>query len=216
MQTTCRVLLILAVSLCSGFARSASNAPYKLILDETPSMCKAILKIYNEDMASSGRINYGKHEMFTRIHWQEIEMPERGSTHGCERYSKATFDMDNDGGADLVIKRSACFRSNPSDSLFVYPAESNVLSIEKGRRVPLADTQKQFDTRAYTLSRVSGQSQKPIIGGIFVLEPFIWEKAAYLSITDMHQEWIAIATYGGNGAWKDVCYFHVPDKLKRK
>ena len=52
------------------------------------------------------------------------------------------------------------------------------------------------------------------IGGVLVLQPFVWRNSVYILMTDLHQEWIVISKYKSGETLEDICYFHGPDRLK--
>ena len=52
------------------------------------------------------------------------------------------------------------------------------------------------------------------IGGVLSLQPFIWKETTYISMTDLHQEWIVIAKYLQRETLEDICYFHGKSLIK--
>jgi hypothetical protein len=187
--------------------------PYELAMSKNQELCETVLNLYNEDMDSSGKIQYDMHEIFKAIRWQPFDLNEKKyPTYGCRYVKQAQFDMNNDGKDDLVVKYSGCFRDNLTDSLFIFPSDSDILlhlRPGQGGLAPLFHTSNKVDRNIYALTQLK-DGNRPLIGGIFVLHPFIWESTSYLSMTDLRQEWIVIAKYKQAEELQDICYFHGP------
>ena len=92
---------------------------YTLVMSKDAKLCNAMLALYNEDMKAYKRIRYDQHEMFTSIKWQtddELEL-----TH-------TFFDINNDGKNELVIKSVWPLNGIDEETLYIYPAGSDVFS----------------------------------------------------------------------------------------
>jgi hypothetical protein len=61
----------------------------------------------------------------------------------------------------------------------------------------------------YELKAIKGNkgALPPNIGPIFVLQPFLWERAFYISMTGLERDWVVIAKYRQAENVQDVCYF---------
>jgi hypothetical protein len=210
------VVLLLATT---GVAWAGKEA-YEIVMSKDKGVCETMLKTYNSDMRRFRDIRYGEHEIFKRVPWHKFELGEQ--TYGCELFWRGHFDINNDGKEDLVIKRSACLRDNLSDSFYMFPGNSDVLMRLKsgpGGLDPLFETSNKFarTSNAYVLAELPLDQTEGIaqdIGGIFVIQPFIWDKKTYLSMTDLHQEWIVINQYQGEDRFQDICYFHGKSRLQ--
>ena len=182
---------------------------YKLVMSKDPRLCKAMLALYNEDMRVYGRIRYDQHEMFTNI-WKPVDLDEANHpTYGCLQLWRGIFDINNDGKNELVIKQSACLSGILTDSLYVYPSNSDVLNFnpESGKLNPLKDTDNKLgEHEVYYLRDLPGAS-KAWVGGHLILNPFIWEGTSYISMTDQTPRWIIIAKYKQAEEKQDICYF---------
>ena len=212
-------LALVVLLLTSGIAWAGKEA-YKLAMSKDKELCETMLGLFNTDMRRFRDIRYKEHEMFKSIVWQAVDIGE--PPQRCELHWRAIFDIDGDGKQNLVIKRSACLRGNPSDSFFVFPSDSDVAERLKpgpGGLDPLFDTPDKFSMTGHVykltelpLDQTEGIAQG--IGGGFVIQPFIWDKKTYLSMTDLHQEWIVINQYQGEDRFKDLCYFHGKSRLQ--
>ena len=235
-----RILLVVFALLLTTIG-SVWAGPYELVMSKNKKFCKAMLVLYNEDVNSYryGEIKYDTHEIFTRISWQPVDLNEKEHpTYGCSFVKQALFDIDNDGKNDLVIKYSGCLRDDLTDSLFVFAPDSDILSKLKpglGGLAPLFKTLNKINRNTYDLKELPKSVEEKLvtkirkqlpessknldikigIGGVFILQPFIWDTTSYISMTDLHQEWIVVAKYKQAEEMQDICYFHGPDFYKR-
>ena len=215
-----RVVFAVVFLLATTGVAWAGKEAYKLAMSKDKELCETMLALLNTDMRRFHEIRYEEHEMFKRVVWQEIDIREQ--TYRCEFLRYGRFDINNDGKEDLIIKWSACLRSNLSDSFYVFPSDSDVLAkleSEPKRRGFLLDILNKFSMTGdvyplaeLPLDQTEGLAQA--IGGVFVIQPFIWNKRTYISMTDLHQEWIVINQYQGEGRFKDLCYFHGKSRLQ--
>jgi hypothetical protein len=212
-----RTILFFIVAMLVGTGAAwAGKAAYKLVMSKDKELCTSVLKLFNEDMKKHGVIKYDKHEMFTRVAWKSVDIGKEADV--CLSLQHATLDIDNDGREDLVIKKRACLRSQLSDSLYIFPIESDVLIKLKpgpGGWEPLYGNSNKFDRtgEGYNLKDLDPAKNEGLpaaIAGVFTLQPFIWGKTTYVSMTDLYPEWIVIAKYLHEDKFKDICYFHGP------
>lgn len=186
---------------------------YALVMSKDTKLCNAMLALYNEDMKAYKRIRYDQHEMFTNI-WEPVDVDEANHpTYGCLQYWRGIFDINNDGKNELVIKQSACLSGILTDSLYIYPDNSDVLSFnpKSGKLNPLKDTDNKLGEHEVYYLKDLPKTSEAWIGGHFVLNPFIWEGASYISMTDQMPRWIVIAKYKQAEEMQDICYFSNPN-----
>jgi len=231
------ILLLLGIILLAGVG-AASADPYKLVMSKEKELCSGVLKLFNADMKKYGEIRYEQHEVFSQVHWEPVDIGEEGPARGCSIILKSLLDINNDGKEDLVIRSRGCLRSQLTDSIYVFPPDSDVISKLKPGKGGLAalDTVNKIELSGHgydlkklpksmkekVLKDIRGQlpeSQKgidlkPGIGGVLVLQPFVWGKTTYTSMTDLHQEWIVIVKYLQGETLEDRCYFHGKSLIK--
>ena len=123
------------------------------------------------------------------------------------------MDLDNDGQEDLVVKATFCPKGAPSNSLYVFQADSTVLEQASWQDLsPLLATHNKFErtggTYPLTALRIDKVSAPPILMTSFSLQPFLLDGRSYIGITDTKQEWMVIATYRGGERFEDLCYLH--------
>ena len=184
---------------------------YSLAMSKDPKLCNAMLTLYNEDMKNFHGIRYDQHEMFTRM-WKSVDQDEANHpTYGCSQLWRGIFDINNDGKNELVVKWSACLSGNLTDSLYIYPSDSDVLTFnpKSGKLNPLTDTDNELGSQVYHLKALPETSEF-WVGGLFVLQPFIWDGTNYISMTDIRPRWIVIAKYKQAAEMQDICYFFNP------
>ena len=141
-----------------------------------------MLNLFNEDVKQHGELTY-HHEAFTRIQWEAIKniYDERYPVHSCDSLQRADFDIDNDGHSNLVLKYCGCLHDLMGDGLFIFPENSNILSRLKpgpGGLFDMFASANKFELTGdlYELKEAKGKkgALPPIIGTVFVLQPFLW------------------------------------------
>ncbi len=190
----------------------AGERGYQLVVGRDNKLCARMLEAFREDIDDRGRLRY-QHEIFRQITWKPVELKGQGpKTRHCSSLDKAMFDLNNDGQQDLVVKTTFCMKGSPSDSFYMFPADSAVLEQANWQDLsPLLATFDKFERTggAYPLTQISeeetGVSRTPLTG-VFTVQPFMLDGSAYVSLTDGRAEWTVIAQYRGGGRFEDRCY----------
>ena len=119
------------------------------------------------------------------------------------------FDVDNDGQQDVVVKTTFCMKGTPSDSLYVFPADSSVLDQLSWQDLsPLLATNDKFERTGgtYPLTSFPMENGPPALTALFAIHPFMLDGVTYVSLTDARGEWIVIARYFRGKRFEDLCY----------
>lgn len=146
------------------------------------------------------------------IEWVPVELKGEGPTvRRCSSLDKTIIDLDNDGRADLLVKTTFCMKGEPSDSLYVFPAESSVLEETSWQDLsPLLSTHGKFERTGgiypLTALRFDKGQTTPALTTTFSIYPFILEGTTYVGLTDGKREWLVVAKYMGEGRLEDLCY----------
>lgn len=207
-------LALVFMLLTGGVAWSGKEA-YILVVSKNKDMCKSLLDLFNKDIKEHGELTY-QHDAFTRVQWHPIGSiyDKRYPADQCESLKQATFDINNDGHSNLVLKYSGCLHDQLSDGLFVFPEDSDILSRLKPGPGGLSDmfaTANKFE-RTGDLYELKAMPEKkgesvPSLGPVFVLQPFAWEHTFYVSMTGLRRDWVVVAKYRQAESIQDVCYF---------
>lgn len=153
-------------------------------------------------------------ELSKAVEWTPIELKGQGpKTRRCSSLDKAFLDLDNDGANDLVVKTTFCMKGAPSDSLYVFPADSHVLEqLSWQDLAPLLATRDKFERTGgrYPLSGLPMSSESaqgnPALSTVFTVQPFILENRSYVAMTDSRGTWTVIAKYLRGERFEDQCY----------
>ena len=196
----------------------AGERGYQLVVGRDNKLCARMLEAFREDVDDRGRLRY-QHEIFRRITWKPVELKGQGpKTRHCSSLDKAIVDLDNDGQLDLVVKTTFCMKGSPSDSFYMFPADSAVLEQANWQDLsPVLATLDKFERTggAYPLTQLpaeeTGVSRSPLTG-VFTIQPFMLDGNVYVSLTDGRAEWIVIAQYRGGGRFEDLCYLRTAIK----
>ena len=151
-------------------------------------------------------------ELSKTVHWEPVKLKGQGPpTRRCSSFDRAKMDLDNDGQEDLVVKATFCMKGAPSDSLYVFPADSTVLEQANWQDMsPLLATPNKFErtggTYPLTALRIDKAPTPPILTTSFSLQPFLIDDQSYIGLTDTTREWMVIAKYRGGERFEDLCY----------
>lgn len=151
-------------------------------------------------------------ELVKTVDWRPVELKGQGpKTRQCSSLDRAIMDLDNSGTKDLVVKTTFCMKGAPSDSLYVFPADSAVLERTSWQDMgPLLATDDKFERTGGTYPLVSLPIERspipPVLATMFAAQPFVLDSMAYVALTDAKREWLVIAKYLGRERFDDQCY----------
>ncbi len=109
-------------------------------------------------------------------------------------------------------------KGSPSDSFYMFPADSAVLEQTNWQDLsPLLATPDKFERTggAYPLTQLPAEEagvSRPPLTGVFTVQPFMLDGSAYVSLTDGSGEWTVVAQYRGGGHFEDLCYLRAAVK----
>ena len=194
----------------------AGDRGYQLVVGRDSKLCARVLEAFREDVDDRGRLRY-QHEIFRQIIWKPVELKGQGpKTRHCSSLDKTMFDLNNDGQQDLVVKTTFCMKGSPSDSFYMFPADSAVLEQANWQDLsPLLTTPDKFERTggryplsALPMSSVSSK-EPPALSTMFTLQPFIMDEKTYVTLTDGRGEWLVIAKYLRGDQFEDQCYLRI-------
>ena len=190
----------------------ASERGYQLATGRDSKLCAKVLDAFREDVDDRGRLRY-QHEIFRQITWKPVELKGQApKTRHCSSLDQATFDVDHDGLPDMLVKTTFCMQGSPSDSFYMFSADSAVLEQSNWQDLfPLLATPNKFERTGGTYPLTQLLAEDPGVGrapltGVFTVQFFMLDGSAYFSLTDRRAEWIVIAQYRGGTQFEDLCY----------
>ena len=191
----------------------AGERGYQLIVGRDNKLCARMLEAFREDVDDRGRLRY-QHEIFRQITWKPIELKGQGpKTRHCSSIDKALVDLDNDGQQDLVVKTTFCMKGAPSDSLYVFPADSPALDQASWQDLlPLLATNDKFERTGGTYPLTSfpmENDSSAALTTLFTIHPFMLDGVTFVSLTDARGEWIVVARYLRGEGFEDLCYLRM-------
>jgi hypothetical protein len=191
----------------------ATAASVELKAARDKPFCAQILELFQKNMGSGARLDVAA-EPFSQINWEPavIAGPAPRIRH-CSSLGKTSLDLDNDGSKDLVVKATFCMKGAPSDSLYVFPADSRVLEEAAWQDMaPLLATSNKFERTggSYLLATIPMPSEPdqgpPALHTVFAAHPFLVGGKAYVALTDDRGPWMVVARYLGGEQFEDQCY----------
>jgi hypothetical protein len=170
-------------------------------------------KLFCEKMAALFGKDLDLHtELSKTVQWEAVQLKGQGPpTRRCSSFDRTRMDLDNDGQEDLVVKATFCPKGAPSDSLYVFPADSTVLEQASWQDLsPLLATHNKFERTGgtYPLTALQMAPAPPMLTTSFSLGPFLLDGRSYIGITDTRRKWMVIAKYLGGERFEDLCYLH--------
>ncbi len=193
----------------------AGEPGFQLVAGRDSNLCTRMLGLFREDVGDRGRLRY-QHEIFRQIAWKPVELKGHGpKTRHCSSLDKAIIDLDNDGQLDLVVKTAFCMKGSPSDSFYMFPADSAVLEQANWQDMsPLLATTDKFERTGgtYPFTSLPIKDGAPALTTLFAIHPFILAGVTYVSLTDARGEWIVIARYLRGERFEDQCYLRMMDR----
>lgn len=171
------------------------------------SFCRKVAALFGERLTPDS-------EVFKTVEWKPVELKGQGpKARHCSRLDQALLDLDNDGTKELVIKTTFCMKGAPSDSFYVFPADSHVVEqLSWQDLAPLLATSDKFERTGgrYPLNALpmSSESSKgsPTLSTVFTVQPFIVDHHRYVAMRDARGEWTVIANYLRGERFEDLCY----------
>jgi hypothetical protein len=205
--------IIVGSVLCLIAPVIAAAATVDLMAAKGKPFCERILDLFQKNMGSGNRLNI-EAEPFSQIRWEPASIAGAApKVRRCSSLDKALVDLDNDGTKDLVIKTTFCMKGAPSDSFYMFSADSNVLEQASWQDMaPLLATTDKFERTggSYPLASLSMSSESnkgtPTLSTVFTVQPFILDEKTYVALTDGRGEWTVIAKYLRGERFEDLCY----------
>ncbi|MBI3356962.1 MAG: hypothetical protein HY038_09375 [Nitrospirae bacterium] len=175
----------------------------ELIAFKDKAVCEKVAKFIGDKLMLDS-------ELLKTVEWKPVELKGQGpKTRHCSSLDKSLVDLDNDGQQDVVVKTSFCMKGAPSDSFYMFPADSNVL--EQGSwqdLAPLLATTDKFERTGgtYPFTSLPMENPPPALTTLFAIQLFQLDHSTYVSLTDARREWMVIAKYLRGERFEDQCY----------
>lgn len=202
--------IALALAVITGGAVWAGT--YELAMSANKDLCVAVLEMFNSGEKKAGAVSYD-HEAFRQISWSPVGLGGQApKVRRCNELERALFDIDNNGGLDMVVRATFCMKGAPSDSLYIFPADSPVLDQATWQNFsPLLATRNKFERTggSYPLTDLAAENRGrtgAALSTVFTLRPFRMNDQTYVSLTDGRAQWIVIAKYLQGEQFQDLCY----------
>jgi hypothetical protein len=186
------------------WASAAGGASLEVVAAKVAPFCEAVAALFTE------RLDPGP-DLTNTVRWAPVDLKGQGpKNRHCSSLDQAVFDVNNDGRDELVVKTTFCMKGAPSDSLYIFPADSPVLADAQWQDLaPLLATGDKFErtggTYVPSLQVTEGAAPQPL-AGVFRVTPFLFDGAAYLALTDGGRKGTVIARYLGGERFDDQCY----------
>jgi hypothetical protein len=184
-----------------------SAASVELVAYSDKPLCERVAKLFGEGLSAVP-------DLSRTVEWTAVELKGEGpKIRRCSSLDKTNMDLNNDGRDDLVVKTTFCMKGAPSESFYVFPANSPVLNQLAWQDMsPLLATHDKFErtggTYPLTSLPMDTASSSPVLSTVFTIQPFRLDGVAYVGLTDTRREWMVITKYRGGQRFEDLCYLH--------
>jgi hypothetical protein len=184
-----------------------SAASVELAAYSNKPLCEKVAKLFGEGLNAVP-------DLSKTVEWTAVALKGEGpKTRRCSSLDKTNMDLNNDGRDDLVVKTTFCMKGAPSESFYVFPANSPVLNQLAWQDMSLLlATHDKFERTGGTYPLTSLPMDKalssPTLSTVFTIQPFRLDGVAYIGLTDARREWMVIAKYRGGERFEDLCYLH--------
>jgi uncharacterized protein YecT (DUF1311 family) len=195
---------------------------YTLKMSKDDELCNHMLQLFNQDLELygwQGDEHQEEHEEFKRIQWQPARFS--ADINGRTAYMDvqgASFDFNNDGIQDFVVRHIGSLSGMRADSLHVLDADAAKHANELVSH-ELWEAKNQIDLSGWWYNLSAPYEE---IAGARVLEPFIYRGTSYLVMRPLFEMppitsgYAVIAKYGSgkfinrdlSGNMEDICYYH--------
>jgi hypothetical protein len=182
-----------------------SAASVELAAYSDRPLCERVAKLFGKRLEAIP-------DLLKTVEWTAVELKGEGpKTRRCSSLDKTNMDLNNDGRDDLVVKTTFCMKGAPSESFYVFPANSPVLDQLAWQDMSLlVATHDKFERTGGTYPLISLPMDKaspaPVLSTVFTIQPFRLAGVAYIGLTDARREWMVIAKYRGGERFEDLCY----------
>lgn len=220
-------LVALMVFPASFASAGPQNYDFKLKMSQDKQLCPAIAKVLSAEYTRNAIDAPPSHNWF--IQWQTLDTlgeqlweEPRFKDSSCRKYRWATFDVDNDGQPEIVVKNSWCLGGQLSDDLLIFrgdeakehiyqtlmelfaPSDSVQGRINRERLIgKISLTGETYELKrlpSYKNKRRYGREELHLIGGHGYIHPFLFGGNTYLNLhspccDDDRTAWHVIARY---------------------
>ncbi len=172
------------------------------------SLCATLASALDAASLAEGRLRFAS-DVIQPALWRPVTLAgDAPKSTNCSRFEQAQVDLGGDGHPDLVIRSRFCMRGKPSDSLYVFPAGSDVLTRMTWQNLaPLHETNDKIERTGgrYVMAGVSAKLGPAALNDVYTMEVVSLEGKAYVAMSAPPFEWLVLARFKGQGTLEDVC-----------
>lgn len=203
------LLLQVLFSLMAGGALWAASSA--VVFSSDDELCARLDQAVDTSALKAGRLTFSGPGVQS-VEWQAVTLAGQApKVQRCSTFEQARADLLDAGRPSLLIRSRFCMRGKPSDSLYVFPGESDVLTRTTWQDLgPLHETLDKFERTGgvYPLTHLSAAQGRAELRELFVVEVVGVGTRAYVALSAPPFEWIVVGRYSGRGAIQDICYLH--------
>ena len=195
--------LVLACTIKSEAASGVPLVPADLTLCSRLASALDLKQLLNGQMHFSG-------DGIDSVDWASVTLAGEGpKPSNCSFFEHTLADLDHDGWLDRVVRSRFCMRGRPSESLYVFPSESDVLSRATWQDLgPLHDARYKIERTGgvYILQKHPGGDQPIELREVFSIDVVQVGGKALVVLSAPPFDWVVVGRLRASGVLDDVCY----------
>ncbi len=172
------------------------------------SLCATLASALDAAALAEGRLRFVGDALQPAV-WRPVTLAgDPPKSMNCSLFEQTQVDLGGDGRPDLVVRSRFCMRGKPSDSLYVFPAGSDVLTRMTWQDLaPLHETNEKIERTGgrYAMAGVPATFGPAVLHEIYTMDVLSLEGKAYVAMTAPPYEWFVLTKLKGQGTLDDVC-----------
>ncbi len=201
------------LSLCLGFLIVGSSGVWAsasvIIMAADPALCSRLAAAWERDGLPAGRFRFVGAGV-APADWQPVTLAGVAPIpSACSLFEQVLIDLDGDGRLDRVIRSRFCMKGIPSDSLYLFPTDSEVLTRMTWQDLtPLHDTPDKFERTGgvYPLTQLPAEMGRTELRDVFSVELVTVDRRSYVVVSARPFEWLVVGRFQAGGRLQEKCY----------
>lgn len=191
------------------FLGLALAGSWSLPFADDQALCSAIAQALDESALAEGRVRFDGPNVHS-VEWQPVTVAGDGpKTVRCAAFEQAVAAIGPEGAAAKVIRSRFCMKGAPSDSLYLFPVDSDVLSRVTWQDLsPLHEAPNAFERTGgtYRLFHLPLEEGRVELQTLFAMDVLNVSGRDLVAISAPPFTWVVVGVPARQGALREQCY----------